>query len=337
MSPVAWLSDDLRWLRLANAVLGSLCVPFLFLALRRSPIARYAIWPAMALIVWPSAVFLSLQLLSEPLAMICVLGAIAVRPDTSPRLIPERQSFVAGLLGGLAILARPASLVTAGFLALARGTSRRALWFVLGVSLLVAPWVGRNWVLHGRPLLTTNTGMTLVGSNCAPALDQSWPGKWVDMRTAYADAPDPPNLTPPELGWSLLTEEQSDRRFAADAWAWIRENPGDFARLCFWKVVRLFDPDQHSNKPDTKLKSWVGWATYAPVLLLALVGAWFAWKDRRAWAPWWALVAGTVVTTLVFHGDVRMRFPMDPALLAFATLAVTRLRSAPNPAGESRT
>lgn len=339
LTPVAWLGGGLPAMRLVNAVLGSLCAPILYLALRRSPMARHALWPAAAFVVWPPAVFLSLQLLAEPLALILVLGAIAVRADAPERLLPERQSFFAGLLVGLAILARPASLATTAFLAAARGTRRRALWFAIGATLVVTPWIARNWALHGRPLLTTNTGMTLVGSNCTAALDQAWPGKWVDMATAYRDAADPPDFEPPEFGWSTLSEEASDRRFAADAWRWIRENPGDFARLCFWKIVRLFDPDQHSNKPDAGLKRLVGWATYAPVLLLALVGARFAWQDRRAWAPWWALIAGTLVTTVVFHGDVRMRFPMDPALLAFATLAVTRLlpASAAPPGGDGRT
>jgi hypothetical protein len=279
------------------------------------------------------------QLLTEPLAMALVLGAIAVRPDRPGRVIPEWQSCVAGILGGLAILARPASLVTAALLAVARGTRRRALWFAIGASLLVAPWVVRNTLMHGRPLVTTNTGMTLVGSNCAAALAQEWPGKWVGMATAYAGAPEAPDAWPPEFGWESLGEEASDRRFAADAWRWIREHPGDFVRLCGWKFVRLFDPDQHSEKPDAGLKRWVGWATFTPVLALALVGAWFAWKDRCAWAAWWAVVAGTLVTTLVFYGDVRMRSPMDPALLAFATLAVTRLlaRSTPPGGGDAKT
>jgi hypothetical protein len=324
LTPLLWMNLGAAAYRVANMAIGAACAPLLFAALRRSPLGDRAFWPALALALWPPAIFLSAQVLAEPLAMALVLAAIAVRPDTGRGVLGSWQSLVAGVLGGLAVLARPASLIASAFVGIARGSARAAMWFAIGAALVVGPWVVRNWAIHGRPLLTTNTGVTLVGGNSAAALAAEWPGKWAPPEQVYAGRDDAPDLAPSLWGWAHLSEEASDRRFAADAWTWVREHPGDFVRLCGFKLLRLFDPDQHSARGDAGLKRIVGWATYFPVLLLAVAGGAIAWRDRRAWAPWWALVAGTVATTLVFYGDVRMRTPMDPALLAFAALAAFR-------------
>ena len=310
---------ELRWV---VVVLGALAAPLAYLGLRRTSLGERARWVGLALALWPPAVYLSLRILAEPLASALLLGVLAVPPDTDDRVIPERRSFAAGLLGGLAILARPACLVAVVLVAFTRGGLRRAVWFAIGATLVVAPWVVRNWSIHGRPLLTTNTGVTLVGANSAAAANAEWPGKWVEPEIVYRGAPDPPDAG--FYGWNGLSEEASDARFARDAVTWIRENPGGFLRLAFWKVVRLFDPDQHSAKPDAGMKRLVGWLTFAPVLILAVIGFVLARRDAT-FRPWLAVLAGTVLTTIVFYGDVRMRSPADPTLLALAVLAVTRL------------
>lgn len=308
-------------LRCVVLVVGALLPPLAFLGLRRTSLGERARWAGLALALWPPAVYLSLHILAETLASALLLGALAVRADAGDGARTRRRSLVAGILAGLSILARPAGLLAVAFVACTRGSRQRAVWFAIGATLVVAPWVIRNWGIHGRPLLTTNTGVTLVGSNSAAAAAAEWPGKWVAPEVVYAGTDDPPDMG--FYGWSRLSEEASDARFAHDAVTWIREHPGGFLRLAFWKVVRLFDPDQHSAKPDAGMKRLVGWLTFAPVLLLALVGLVLARGDP-SFRPWLAVLAGTVLTTVVFYGDVRMRSPADPTLLALAVLAVTR-------------
>jgi hypothetical protein len=121
-------------------------------------------------------------------------------------------------------------------------------------------------------------------------------------------------------GWSTLSEEASDRRFAGDAVRWVVAKPGRAAKLAFWKLVRLFDPDQHSEKADADAKAWIGWLTFAPVLLLVVLGL-GAWRTEL---PWTMLVLGTIATALIFYGDVRMRTCADPALLVFAAHGAAR-------------
>jgi len=307
-APFAAEGSGIAGMRLVVILLGALGPPLLFLALRKSPLGMRAWWPAAAYALWPPAIYVSVRALSEAPSQAFFLGSLAVLALTS-----SRAAAGSGALAALSVLARPAALIPAALLAFATGSRRRFLWFVVAFMAVLAPWQIRNWSLHGRPLMTTNTGVTLVGGNSQAALDAEHPGKWVPPERVYANTPDPPNLG--MWGWSSLTEEASDRRFAADALKWVGENPGAAARLCFWKVVRLFDPDPHSEKDDAAAKAWIGWLTFAPVLVLAGLGA-RRWRDE--W-PWTLAVLGTVATAVVFYGDTRMRTCADPALLVFAT------------------
>lgn len=306
------------WMRVLAMLFGALGPPLLFLALRKSSLGEHALWPALAYALWPPAIYESIRALSEAPSQAFLLGAVAVL--VSPK---KRAAGWAGALAALAVLARPSALIPAGLLAFATGSVKRGLVFALVFVVVVDVWVARNWQIHGRPLLTSSSGVTLVGGNCRAALDADHPGKWVPPERVYAGSADPPELG--MWGWSDLSEEASDRRFAADAMTFVGENPGDAATLCFWKLVRLFDPDPHSEKPDASMKALLGWLTFAPVLVLAAVGA------RRGERVWWMLLLGTVATALVFYGDTRMRTCGDPALLVFAALGVTlvagRIRS----------
>jgi hypothetical protein len=298
---------ELSDMRSIVVLLGALGPPLLFLALRNSPLGARAWWPAAAYALWPPAVYVSVRALSEAPSQALLLGGLACL--AMPR---TKGGLFAGALGALAVLARPAALIPAGLLVLATGSRRRATWFLVAFLAVLAPWEIRNYALHGRALMTTNTGVTLVGGNSQAAADAPHPGKWVAPEDVYADAKDPPDLG--MWGWSRLSEEASDRRFTKDALTWIGEHPGDAAVLCVWKLVRLFDPDPHSGKDDATSKAIVGWLTTAPVLLLALLGA-RRWRDEL---PWTLLVLGTVATAVVFYGDTRMRTCADPALLVFA-------------------
>jgi hypothetical protein len=312
-APVVAEGGGVGWMRFVSLLCGSLGPPLLFLALRTSPLGDRAWWPAAAYALWPPAVYVSVRAISEAPSQALLIGALATL--CLPR---SRNGVFAGALAALSVLARPAALIPAGLLVFATGSKKRAALFVATFVVVMSPWVIRNWTIHGRPLLTTNSGVTLVGGNCQAALDAEHPGKWVAPDRVYEGDPDAPDLG--MWGWSNMTEEASDRRFASDAMRWVKAKPGRAATLCFWKLVRLFDPDQHSEKADSASKAWIGWLTFAPVLLLAVLGL-GAWRDEL---PWTMLVLGTIVTALIFYGDVRMRTCADPALLVFAAHGVSR-------------
>ncbi len=328
LAPVAAVGGGIGAMRLLLAVLGACGAPLLFVAARQLLEGRAALAVALAYALWPPHVFVSAHMLSEPLSMALLVAASALASRARLR-DGGRVALAAGLMAGLAVLARPAALLPALFLVPVAGDRRRAALLAVGLLAFLAPWALRNQVVLGRPLLTTNSGVTLAGGNGGAAAAAAVPGKWLPPDEAYAGAADAPDLG--MWGWSRLGEQASDRRFTADAVSWARENPRDAAVLVGWKLVRLFDPDPRSRKPDARLKAWLGWLTLTPVLLLALAGAAHSRTRSAGWYPWWALLVGTVATAALFYGDTRMRAAADPTLLLLAVAGAGRLLPARDP------
>ncbi len=323
-APIAMVGGDVVAMRLLNLLLGALGAPLLFLALRggtlhaRAP-PRVALLAALAYAAWPPHLYLSLRALSEPLSQALLLGSIVALHAFQRR----HSGPLAGVLAGLSVLARPSALIPALAVALVAGGRRRGVLYALALLATLVPWSLRNVMVVGTPALTTNSGVTLVGGNSQSAFDAPWPGKWKAPAAVYATVDDAPDLD--MWGWSRLGETASDARFRSDALTWGTADLGRLAELTFHKLLRLFDPDPHSSKPDAATKARIGWLSLGPVLLLALLGLLRACREPRRWGTWIALLAGTVVTALMFYGDTRMRTCADPALLALAAAGLVSL------------
>ncbi len=315
----------LRW---ACAVLGALAAPLAFAVAARIGGTAAGGIAGLAVALWPSHVWLSTRVLSEPLDSVVLLAAAD--------LLLRRKFAIGGGALGLAVLCRPGGLIAAALAGTVSGRAeekgRRLGASGMAVAmavLVVTPWVVRNWRAFGRPLLVTSAGVTLFGGNCPAALEHENPGRWVEPRRAWKSIVNPTtppsSLTllvsePPNLGmygWSGLGEAKSDEMFADMASAWVLDNAEGAARLACWKVVRFLDPDQHSEKGDSRLKSILGWITWGPVLLLVAAALVLGAFTRPP--EWWmaaALLGGHLATTVITYGDARMRAPIEPALLA---------------------
>jgi hypothetical protein len=197
----------------------------------------------------------------------------------------------------------------------ARGARLRAALLAGGACLLVvAPWVARNAVLLGSPVLATTSGVTLLGGNCDASLAAEHPGKWVPPERAWTGE-DPPDLG--MYGWSRLDEAASSARFAAAARDWAAADPPRAAHLLFWKGVRFLDPDTRSGKGDAGIKALAGWLSWGPAGLLVLLALLAGARARTAaWRLGLALLLAHFVVALISYGDARMRAPVEPALLA---------------------
>jgi 4-amino-4-deoxy-L-arabinose transferase-like glycosyltransferase len=304
--------------RILACLLGAASVVLLLLW-GRAVAGERAAWVAAALLaIWPTHVWVSGELLTEPIYVCLVLGfALALQTG---RPLP------AATLLGLAVLTRPAGallLAPALLLVLSSDAYRgrrvvAAALLVLVTLALPVPWVVRNAWLHGRPLLTTNFGVTFFGGNNDLSLESEWPGRWHLPERVRAD--DPPDLG--YYGWIDLDEAGNDRRFRNSGIRWIRENPGRFALLAGHKVLRFLDPDQHSEKGDRALKSLAGWASFAPLLLLALIGATLGGARGRGWTLAFGLIAAQLAVAIVFFGDVRVRLPAIPGFLLLGAAGI---------------
>ena len=77
----------------------------------------------------------------------------------------DGRAVLAGIAGGLLVLLRPEAVVVVGAVVVWAGVRtewRRAGWLLLVASLVVFPWLLRNSIVLGSPVLSTDTGRQLV-------------------------------------------------------------------------------------------------------------------------------------------------------------------------------
>ncbi|MBS1262783.1 MAG: hypothetical protein MAG453_02147 [Calditrichaeota bacterium] len=263
---------------------------------------------------------------------------VAREPDS-----PPVSALFAGILWGLAVLARPnalvSALVSAAWLLVAVRTRHRiplenrilrAFALVLALILVVAPVTMLNWV-HGRDfvIVSNNGGINFyLGNN------------------RYTDGMSPQH---PQLGpdWSPAAaeqwaSEQAGRRFKpSEASGWYyrkgleywRDHPFDAAGLWLKKLLLTVGGTETSNNGDWKFFAehrimlrallLVGFWWIGP---LAFIGIWLRRKDTRV-AYLAAIVALNLLLISMFFVASRFRAPLIPLLAPFAVHTIATVVS----------
>jgi len=299
--------------RIIQAFLG-IAVPVSFFLIALKPFGRGIAWlSAVGLIFYPHLVYFNAWLIAEGLFMALLSVGMLALSRTSDKSSLVRLA-AAGAVFGLAALAKPFMLFVMPFLALwvflacPGGMLRRvvaASTLVIATLVVILPWSARNYGLYSQlVLVSTNGGYTFVGANN--------PDAWGGHEEGF----------PPAIP-GLNAAEMEDAYYA-EAFDWIGNNPGDFARLLIAKYRRLFSPlSVASFREDYWIpgRSLV-YIVYASFLLTALCGAIKAWPRRRQVGYLYAPIAGVLLSAGLYYGDARYTLPMAPSLVVLAALTV---------------
>lgn len=268
-----------------------------------------------------------------------------------------RRQLMIGLLFGLGVLSRPTLWAFGGLMALhwlvlrwnnpagnagqsdsaspAESDLRRRLvgWWVTPVIVLltVSPWVVRNGLVMGHPILmTTHGGYTLLlGNNPAfyrEVVEQPggtvWDGSVGGGQAAWAESL---NREMAEAG--ITGEVARDRWMSRRARANILAEPGLFLKACslrlrrFWGVVPL-GADAAVVPGLLRIALAMFYCAVSVVALIGLVRAVrFDWK---IWLPAILLVAAFVGVHLVYWSNARMRAPVVPVVALLAARGLVR-------------
>ncbi|HKJ36271.1 MAG TPA: glycosyltransferase family 39 protein, partial [Solirubrobacterales bacterium] len=225
--------------RIANALLGALAVLLTYHVARELLSRRVALVAAAFAAFYPPLVSLSLELYSEPLFLVLMLGsvlaALRFRPD--PRL---GMAALAGLLTGGTMLARPNGVILIPFIAWALwrppGRSGRSLAApaiaVLIAALALTPWIARNEIVLDRFVpLSTGAGFNLAGVyNDEARDDERFEAAWrlpIRIET-YDDIYAVPDQREIDL----------DDRLRERGLDYAQEHPGYVAEVVFWSALR---------------------------------------------------------------------------------------------------
>lgn len=258
------------------------------------------------------------------------------------RTAEDRSGTHAVLCGagfGLALLTRvtvaPAVLFAAGAL-LARREVRHAAVLLGAATVLYVPYAARNHRLDGS-LLPTRGGYNLLKANCKYS-EAVIPAYMVDVVNGYVVG-----LAEREFPGGRASEHDLDRFYAARAVEFIRADPPAFLRRSLRNAAYLFSPrlvPAHPIGPLTTVRlgerdlvvegavrrSWLEEAAYSasygPLLLAALVGAWGRRRQARRDVVLHGIVASFVLVYAVYAPATRARAPMDFVILFYAACAL---------------
>ena len=247
-----------------------------------------------------------------------------------------------GCVLGLCVLCRPAIWGFAAVMAawwLCRSRRRRmgkdcTTWDRLGITtfgvtlvalaVTVSPWLIRNMLVFGRPILTTTHGgyTLLLGNNPVfyrEVVAKPWGTVWDD---AGADSNQPSwyrslqNQMTQDLGESV-GEVIRDQWMHERAWQAIRAEPTRFTQACGLRFLRIWNVmplgPAATSLPRVVLWGIVGFYLVVDVgLVLGLCR--YLLIRSAAWTPIVLLVGTITIVHLFYWANMRMRAPLVPAI-----------------------
>lgn len=313
--------------KVAQAVMGAITVWLVAAIARRSLGERAAIAAAWLTAVYPPLVWICAYALSEAFYAALAMGtALALGSTTDApggedgRAGATARVLWAGVLSGLAVLARPATLfllpLAAAWLAW-RHRPLLAAVLIAGAAVAILPWTARNLAHYGRfVLVASEGGVTFWTGNHPLAIGEGDLAANPQLKLSnQALRARNPGLSPEELEPVYYREALGWMAREPAGWLWLT------ARKAFYTVVPI-GPSYRLHSP---LYFWASVLSYGLLLPWAAVGAWQV--ARRAAQPraLWLLAASAVLVCLVFFPQERFRIPViDPTLIVAAAVPLSR-------------
>lgn len=244
----------------------------------------------------------------------------------------KRSLFAAGLLLGIAGVARPNVLLLLPFLLLrsvVRGEWRRGVLFLGASALAVLPVTAHNAFVGKDAVLVSSSGGInfFVGNNDrASGRDSSFPGmiQWTFEKVRrLAEIEEERDLKPSEVSSHYFRKGTA---FAAG-------DPGAFLALTGRKALQLFssyevpnvkDPNFYrARSPFLSAPFLLGFGVAAPLALAGLL------RRRRRDESLFLFTGGVyALSVLLFFVNARYRLPLVPVFIVFAAAGLVRLARA---------
>lgn len=233
----------------------------------------------------------------------------------------RKSAALCGLVLGLDVLTRspiaPFAVLVPLWLAVRRRIAPAVLCAIV-LAATVAPWLIRNDLLTGEPVLTTEAGFELWNGN-NPILFRYYPMQSVDTSIgAHLDTLDalgPKDQPPP--GSSALAV---DRWFQQQALAYMRAHPWLTVMGGFRKIGAAFDwlPTPRRSRAQAIVHA----VSFGPVMLLGMWGMWLRRANWRDDSLINLLFAQFLVVTAVYFGQTNHRVFLDVYWIVFAAGAM---------------
>ena len=312
--------------RVASCVMGSGMVLVVGLVGRRAAGPAAGLAAAALGAVYPLLVVSDGTLYSESLYVLTIALALlaAYRYRDRPGVA------AAALLGaaiGLAVLTRAEALLLYPLLVIPlvwplRGPAwRHAAVALAALTLVVSPWVIRNWTTFDRPVMSNNLGGLLAGANCHPTYHGPFTGLW--RFECFG------TVTPGSEVYEADQYRDRGLRYA-------REHAGRLAVVVVpvrilrtWDLWRPRQAAAYESFVEGRERNWerVGTAFYLLLLgPLALAGAWVLHRRGQQLRILLAPALLVTISSATSYGITRFRAAADVALVVSAGVALAAAR-----------
>ena len=280
--------------------------------------AYTAVSPTMALF---SVLFLSETAFAAAMLASLIAAAKLLQQREQSDVLNQRTVGLAvavGILAGLATYMRPTWLLVAPGLAFLFLVSNRAALrsrlIVAGIicvslALTMAPWTIRNASITGHLIPTT----LWVGPSLYDGLNPAATG---DSNMQFFED---------DRLLQTMTEYEMDQEYRRRAWKFAAEHPDRAIWLALVKQVRYWSPAPNTPQFNHPLIHAVAWLSFAPLMLLAIIGAW----QMRGQLSVLVVTVGPIIyfaaLHLLFVGSLRYRLPAEYPLCVLSAVGFVRL------------
>jgi hypothetical protein len=308
--------------KIAQSLVGALGIALIAALAGRAAGPAAAVAAAALAAVYPPLVWICGYVLSEPLYSTLALATVWLLQKAGDAA--ARHQLLAGLgaggLAGAALLTKEAMLFFVPLAALWLIYTRKpalALAMAAGVAVVVVPWIGRNYVVHDRFVLTAaHGGVTLWTGNNPLANGEGDLAANPEMGKARVAL---------ENTYPGATNQELDDIYYREVFRFVREHPTRWILLEVKKLFHTFVPIGPSYRLHSHRYHAASIISYGLLVPFAIAGLWTLFRHgepSRLWALG-LLALSTVAVNLVFFPQERFRIPViDPAAIVAAAAGI---------------
>ncbi len=242
-----------------------------------------------------------------------------------------------GLSVGLTLLTRISLITFIPFIVICLYLPLRnqLKWSRLGVTVLLMvavmiPWIIRNQIVMGEPLLLpTKGGRNLWEYNNQVFSKEKLEADATGVELMYQNFAkrNYNNLKRKDLiEFPTFTDEseiERDRIMNQRVQEFIKANPKVYAKLCVFRFYQLFRViPRHLGGPLVTLASLASWGWILPA---SLIGIFLSYKNWRSRSVLYAIIFYTVATHTLTASGIPHRVPTDPFFILFASYFLIRI------------
>lgn len=310
---------------LIQSIFGALTVLFTYLIAKEIFNEKVGILASILAALYPYYVFHDTSL--QDTTPFTLLTAVAIFfLLKSSKSISLSHSFLAGVFLSLAVLVKATLLTLIPFailwfiLVIKNNRIKIILAMLLGFIVISAPWLIRNYYLHGKPSFVIHTGTHLWwGQN--PFLLTGYPSEYIDKMTAKAWAAIS-DEEKEEL--KKLNEVERDNWFKQRAIKFMKENPLLVLKGAFLKIYAAmgwnFSPDKGT------IKNIIHTITYLPLLLMGIISVFLARDKWKELSIIYSLFITFIGISAVFFAHTSHRVYLDIYLMILSSYAVIKIK-----------